>query len=82
VLELPGVGRQGLDVPPLALGVDGVEGETRLARTGQAGEHDQPVARQVEADVLEVVLPGAPDEDPVRHCRASLPGPTPDEHVF
>jgi len=31
--ELAGVGREGLDVAPLALGVDRVEGERRLAGT-------------------------------------------------
>ena len=53
--ELPGIGRQRLDVAALALGVDGVEGERRLARARQAGDHDQPVARQVEVDALQVV---------------------------
>jgi tetratricopeptide (TPR) repeat protein len=53
--ELPRVGRQRLDVAPLALGIDGIEGQRRLARAGQAGDHDQLVARQVEVDVLEVV---------------------------
>ena len=42
--ELPGVGREGLDVAALALGVDGVEGERRLARAGQAREDDELVA--------------------------------------
>ena len=54
--ELAGVGGQRLDVPALALGVDGVEGQGRLAGAGQPGEHDEPVARQVERDVLQVVL--------------------------
>ena len=39
--ELPGVRRQRLHVPPLALGVDRVEGERRLPGAGQAREHDQ-----------------------------------------
>ncbi len=56
--ELPRIGRQGLDVAALALGVDRVEGETRLARPGEAGDHDQRVARQLDVDVLEVVLTG------------------------
>src|SRR3712207_8130013 len=47
---------QRLDVPTLALGEDRVEGEARLARAGQPGEHDQAVPRQVEMDVLQVVL--------------------------
>src|SRR3712207_7006630 len=39
--ELACVGRQRLDVAPLALGEDGVEGQARLARPGQPGEDDQ-----------------------------------------
>ena len=61
--ELAGVGRQRLDVAALALGVDRVERQARLARPGQAGEHDQLVARQLDVDVLEVVLASAPDAD-------------------
>src|SRR4029079_17224637 len=34
-----------------------------LARAGNAGEHGQPALRDVEADVAEVVLAGAPDFD-------------------
>ena len=63
--ELPGVGRQRLDVPALALGEDRVEGEAGLARAGEPREHDQCVAGQVEVDVLEVVLSGAADDEPV-----------------
>ena len=65
--ELPGVGRQRLDVAALALGVDGVEGERRLARAGQAGDHDQPIARQVDVDVLQVVDAGAANGNPIGH---------------
>ena len=61
--ELPRVGRQRLDVAALALRVDGVEGEARLARTGQARDDDQGVAGQPQMQVLEVVLPGARDDD-------------------
>src|SRR3712207_9144319 len=39
--ELAGVGRQRLDVAPLALGEDRVEGQARLPRPGQPGEDDQ-----------------------------------------
>ena len=66
--ELPGVRRQRLDVAALALGEDGVEGQARLAGPGQPGEDDEGVAGQVERDVLEVVLPGSPDDELVGHC--------------
>ena len=36
--ELPGVGRQRLDVAPLPFGVDRVEGQRRLARPAHAGQ--------------------------------------------
>ena len=65
--ELPGVRRQRLDVAALALGEDRVEGEARLAGPGQPGEDDQRVARELEGDVLEVVLAGASDDELVSH---------------
>ncbi len=63
VEELPGVGGEGLDVFALALGVDGVEGERRLARAAQAGDDHQLVARDVQREVLEVVLTRPADSD-------------------
>jgi hypothetical protein len=54
--ELARVGRQRLDVAALALGVDRVEGEARLARSGQPGDHDQGMPRQPQMKVPEVVL--------------------------
>jgi hypothetical protein len=63
--ELPGVRGQRLDVAALALGVERVEGERALARAGQARDHDQPVARQVEIEVLEVVRACAADADEI-----------------
>ena len=57
--ELARVGRERLDVAPLALGVDRVEGKARLAGAREPGDHDQRVARQLNVDVLEVVLPRA-----------------------
>ncbi len=66
--ELPGVRRQRLHVASLALGEDRVERQRRLAGTGQTREHDQGVARQVERHILEVVLPGASDNESVHHA--------------
>ena len=61
--ELAGVGAQALDVAALALGVDGVEGEARLAAPRQAGDDHQPVARERDVDVLEVVFAGSANDE-------------------
>ena len=61
--ELPRIGRQRLDVAPLPLGVDRVEGERRLARPADAGHDDQRRGGQGEVDVLEVVCARAADDD-------------------
>ena len=67
--ELARVGRQAFDVAALALGVDGVEGERGLARAGQAREHDEGVARDLQVDVLQVVLARAADVDRLHQRR-------------
>ena len=61
--ELAGVGGEGFDVPPLALGVEGVEGERGLAGAGDAGQDDEGVPGDVEVQVLEVVLARAANSD-------------------
>ena len=53
--ELPRVGAEALDVAALALGVQRVEGQARLARARQARDDDERVLRDVEVDVLQVV---------------------------
>ena len=63
VEELARVRRQRLDVAALALGVDRVERERRLPRTRQPRDHHQLVARDLDVDVLEVVLARALDDD-------------------
>ena len=50
--ELARVGRERLDVAPLSLGVDGIEGERGFAAAGEAGDDDHAVARQVEVDIF------------------------------
>ena len=68
--ELPGVGRQRLDVAALALGVDRIERERRLAGARQAGDHHQPVPRDVDVDVFQVVDACSAYRNPVvRHIR-------------
>jgi hypothetical protein len=61
--ELPRIGRQAFDIAALALGIDRVEGERRLARAGQAGHHDQFAAGNVHVDVLEIMFLGAANAD-------------------
>ena len=55
VEELAGVGGERFDVAALALGVDGVEGERGVAGAAQTGDDGQGVARDFDADVLEVM---------------------------
>ena len=57
--QTAGIRRYRLEVSPLRLSVNGAERQRRLAGAGDAGEDDQRLARNVDVDVLEVVLPGA-----------------------
>ena len=75
VEELAGVGRERLDVAALALGVDGVEDEGGLAGPGDAGDDGQPVMRQVEIDVFEVMDPRAADPEQFIHTKYLCPCP-------
>jgi hypothetical protein len=61
--ELAGVGREGLDVAPLALRVQRVEGQRGLAAARDAGDHHQLKARQPDVDVLQVVFLGSTDQN-------------------
>ncbi len=70
--ELPGVRAQALDVAPLALGVDGVEGEARLAGAAETGDDDEPITREGDRDVLEVVLARSAHDELVLGHVASL----------
>ncbi len=59
--ELLGVGGQGFDVAPLALGVERVEGKGALSRTRGPRHHDATPVRQLDGDALQVVLAGVDD---------------------
>ena len=61
--KLPRVGREALDVPPLPLGVERVEGEAGLAAARNAAHDDQPAMRQVEIDLPQIVDRHAAESD-------------------
>ncbi len=60
VKETPGVGRNGFEITSLRLGVECTECQRRLARTRHASEDDERIARQVQIDILEIMLPRPP----------------------
>ena len=63
VEELPRVGRESFDVAALAFGVKRVERERTFTRTAQARDDDEPVQRQIEIKVLEIVVPDSAQAD-------------------
>jgi hypothetical protein len=70
--ELAGIGRQRLDVAALAFGIDGVEGQRGFSGAGQAGEHHESVAGNLDVDVLQIVLARTADGDRARRGRVLL----------
>ena len=65
VQELTCVGRERLNVAPLALRVEGVKSERGFSRPADTGDDCQPVDRHLDVDVLEIVLLGPQDADGV-----------------
>ncbi len=63
--ELAGVGAEALHEAALALGVERVERQRRLAGAGDAGDADQLAGLEVEIDALEVVGARAAEPDRV-----------------
>ncbi len=72
--ELAGIGRQAFDIAALAFGIDGVEGKTGFARTGKSGQHGQGVARNLDIDILEIVLARTANGDVLQHQLGFLAG--------
>ena len=62
--ELPRVGRESFDVPPLAFGIQRVEGQAGLAAAAQPADDDQLPMGNIEIDPFEVV-----NLDPAEHDR-------------
>ncbi len=59
--KLARIGRQRLDIAALALGIDGVKDQRRLAGAGNARHHRQEIMRDVDIDILQIVNAGATD---------------------
>ena len=53
--ELPRIGGERLDIASLALGVNGVKGKGRLARSRHAGNHREGVVGDLKIDVFQVM---------------------------
>ena len=68
--KLPGIGAQALHIPPLALGIDGIEGQTGLSRTAEAGKDHHFVSWNLQIHIFQIIFPGTPDNDLIVH---SLP---------
>jgi hypothetical protein len=66
--KLPGVGGKGFHVTALALGVKGVKGERGLPRAARAGDYYQASPRDVQVDMLQVMLTSTANRgDPIRN---------------
>jgi hypothetical protein len=61
--ELPSVGREAVDITSLPLGIEGVEGQAGLAAAAQPAQHDQPVVRNIQVELLQIVHRDAAERD-------------------
>ena len=73
------VGAQAGEVALHALGVQGADGQRRLARSGHADDGDRAPQRHVDVDVAQVVMPGAVHADGIG--QRSGPGPACRRHI-
>ena len=65
VQKLARIGRKGLHIPPLPLGIQRVEHQRRLAGAGRPGEHHQRPQRDLQIQILQIVLGRADDADDI-----------------
>ena len=56
VQKLAGIGGKALDIAPLPFRVKRVKRQRRLAGTAQAGDYSEFIARQLNINILEIVL--------------------------
>ena len=63
IQKLAGIGGERLNIFALSLGVNGIKRQRRFAAAAQAGDHHQLVTRNLQRQVLEVVLARPADFD-------------------
>ena len=56
--KLPRIGGKGFHIAALALCIDGIKSKGRFSRAGKAGENDQLISGDGEADIFQVMLSG------------------------
>ena len=61
--ELPGIRRQGFDIPALSFGIERVKRKRRFTGAGDARDHDKLVAGDLHVDIFQVVLACTFDDD-------------------
>ena len=61
VQKLPCIHRQGLDIPPLPLGIERVKGQRRLPAPAHPCHHNQLPPRKIQIDPLQIMLPRPPN---------------------
>src|SRR6185436_8388191 len=54
-------------IPPLALGIDGVERQRRFSGSAKPGDYGQRIARNFHIDVLQIMLARAMDSNTLEH---------------
>jgi len=65
--ELAGIGGERFEVAALALSIESIKGQGRLAGAADSGDDDKLIERDVEVDVFQVVDPHAAECDSLVH---------------
>ena len=65
--KLPGIGGQGLHIPPLSLRINRIKRQRRLAAAGNSGNHRELVTGNVYIHIFQVVFPRAADAQALLH---------------
>jgi hypothetical protein len=65
--KLAGVGGQRFDIAALSLRIDRIEGQRGLPGPAQPRDDDEFVPWNLQVQILEIMLPGTPDNDGVTH---------------